>query len=253
MKSTKRLLILESILLAIAILVFSHVTYAYFTAQSNSSATVTSGNVTILLSEAAVKHDDQGNLVEDTEKTRIFGSSGGTLHEYGIVYPGQTIFKDPTIQNTGSNPAYIAAKVSIKDGSGDIHRVIGLGEYDYIDVTLMLGGGYFDKGGHFGVWNGIENVTYGENFAMVQIPKPAEGRYDLYFFILEPVTTGEKVVLFDQMFFLSEFTNEEMQEFDDLRIDIYGFGVQTFGFESCYEAMINALPEHFSDFPHSAP
>ena len=100
MKSTKRLLIFEVVLLLVAILMFTQATYSYFTSKEQVSSTVTAGNVEILLSESAVKRDATGNLVEDTESTKIFGSASGTVHDYGIIFPGQSIFKNPTIPDT---------------------------------------------------------------------------------------------------------------------------------------------------------
>ena len=104
-KNIKKWFLIETIILLLAILLFAQATYAYFSSTNKSSATITSGNVSILLSEAAVKKDGAGNLVADPQQSRIFGSTTGTLHDYGIVYPGQLIHKDPTIQNTGTNAA----------------------------------------------------------------------------------------------------------------------------------------------------
>ncbi len=253
MKSTKRLIFLELIVLLLAVVMFAQATWAYFSSQAKTSGTITSGSVKIVLYESAVKRDSSGNLVEDNESAKIFGTSTGTVHDHGVVFPGQNIFKNPTIQNTGTNDAYIAAKMTITDGDGDIHRVIGFPDYDEIDVVTLFGGGYFDSPAHFGDWNGLHNVTYNDDFAMVQVPKRAEGQYDVYFFFTKPIAHGESITVFDQMFFPSEFSSNEMKEFSELRVDIYGFGVQTFGFETSFDAMLGALPEHFSDLAHSAP
>lgn len=251
MKSTKKLLIAEIVILLLSVFMFVQATLAYFSSEVTTSATITAGSVEILLSESAVKHDSLGNLIEDPDSPKIYGSASGTVHDYGIVFPGQTIFKNPTIRNIGTNDAYIAAKMSITDGDGDIHRVIGFPDFDHIDITMMFGGGLFNESAHFGTWNGLENVTYNDNFAMLQIPDRAHGKYDVYFFILKPLTHDEYVTLFDTMFFIPEFTSEEMIEFSDLRVDIYGFGVQTSGFETCFDAMLGALPDYFSDFSQS--
>lgn len=251
-KNAKKLFLIEAVILLLSILLFAQTTYAYFSNTSKSSAVITAGNVSILFSEAAVTRDGTGNLVEDTHQPRIFGSPSGTLHDYGMIYPGQQIHKDPTIQNTGTNAAYIAAKMSITDGDGDIHRVVGFPDYDEIDISMLFGGGLFDESSHFGVWNGIGDVTYSDTFAIVQIPHRDEGRYDIYFFLLQPLEHAETIVLFDKMFFAPEFKDKDMKEFRELRIDTYAYAVQTSGFTSCYEAMLGALPDHFSDLPHSA-
>ena len=143
--------------------------------------------------------------------------------------------------------------MTITDGDGDIHRVVGYPNYDEIDVLMLFGGGLFDANAHFGVWNGIDAATYSDTFAIVQIPHRSEGKYDIYFFILNPLEQADSVVLFEQMFFAPEFSDEDMREFRELRIDTYAFAGQTTGFAACYEAMLNALPDHFADLPHSAP
>lgn len=252
MKKNKRL-ILELSILLLSVLMFTQASYAYFSSQSKASATITAGNVSILLSESAVKRDGNGNLVEDTESSKIFGSASGTVHDYGTIFPGQSIYKNPTIENTGTNDAYIAAKMTLTDGDGDIHRIIGFENYDDIDLSIIFGGGLLDESAHFGRWNGIDGVTYNSHFAMLQVPDRAHGEYDIYFFILEPISHAESVVLFDGMYFPSELRSEEMKEFGDLRVDICAFGVQASGFDSCYNAMTKALPEHFEDLVQSAP
>ncbi len=254
MIKTRIILISELLLLLLAIALFAQATYAYFTSQVQVSGTITSGSVKIVLYESAVQRDSEGNLVKDPDKPEIMGTSTGTIHDYGIVYPGQSIYKDPTIRNTGTNDAYIAAKISILDGDGDIHRVIGISDdYDEIDIEMLFSGGILDDANnfgdvHFGEWNGIKNVIHNERFAMLQVPCREESRYDIYVFFLNPMSHGECVTIFNGMHFSPDFTNVEMAEFSDLRIDICGFGVQTLGFESCFDAMVGALPEHFADF-----
>ena len=248
MMGKKKGLLLEALLLVAALLLFAQTTWAYFTHQAGTGSVITSGNVKIMLSEAAVKPDGNGNLVEDPESARIFGTTEGTLFDYGLVYPGQQICKDPTVQNVGTNDAYIAAKISVTDGAGDIHRLIGLPDDDSIDVWSLFAGGLLDESAHFGAWNGMEGVTYNERFAMVQVPHRAEGRYDIYIFMLKPFSQGESVTLYDHLYFDESFDNEDMTEFGQLRIDVYGFGVQRGGFDSCYDAMLGALPEYFASF-----
>lgn len=250
---TKKLLLTEVTLLVVAVLLFAQTSYAYFSSQKQAGATITSGSVSVMLSEAAVTRDENGDLVEDRTQPRIFGTAEGTVHDYGMVSPGQRIFKDPTISNTGSNEAWIAAKISISDGAGDIHRVMGMENYDDIDISDFMTGGLLAEEAHFGVWNGLEDVTHNSHFAMLQIPHRAEDRYDFYVFILAPVAKAESVVLFENLYFLLEYSNTDIQEFADLRIDVMAYAVQRYGFGSCYDAMLEALPEHFSDLVQSAP
>ena len=63
-------------------------TLAFFTSQGTVDNVGTMGNVKI-------------SLTEPNDK------------DSGIVVPGQTIVKDPTVKNTGSNTAYIRCKIDI--------------------------------------------------------------------------------------------------------------------------------------------
>lgn len=69
-------------------------TLAFFTSQGTVDNVVTMGNVKISLTEPNYK-------------------------DSGIVVPGQTIDKDPTVKNTGSNTAYIRCKIDITGLDGD--------------------------------------------------------------------------------------------------------------------------------------
>ena len=138
---------------------FVSVTVAYFTDTEKASSTFTSGNVEIALSETEY------------------------INDYGAVYPAQIISKDPTITNTGDDAEWIAAKVVLKDGAGDITRVLGYGEddADNIDIKLLLSGGLLDEGTRFGEWNGISGVRYNEHYAMIQVPNASHNEYIFYF------------------------------------------------------------------------
>lgn len=245
MRKLKIKLIISNVLLLVAIMLLVGATIAYFTDSKKISSTLTSGNVKIMLSEAAVKQDTAGNLVEDNNATRVFGGQDFSIHDYGKIYPGQTIYKDPTIQNTGDNDAWIAAKVTLKDGEGELHKIIGYDNYEGIDIEMLLIGGLLDERVHVGTWNGIENVCYNERYAMVQVPSAAEGEFEFYFFFLETFEQGHSEVLFDTLSIPAYWNNQEMKELVNLEIQIQAFGAQTSGFETCYDAMTNAFPTYF--------
>ena len=224
---------------------------AFFTDSKESQTVFTAGNVYIELSEAAVKADTSGNLVEDTEKDRIIGGEindqGATvINNYGVVFPGQTIHKDPTIKNVGSSSAWVAAKIIVEDGVGDIHRLFGYNDFsDDIDIEHFIEGGLLDEQVHVGEWNGITDVCYNENYAMIQHASRRDGKYEFYFIMLNPLAKDDSVEIFDTIFINSMFGNTEMVEFKEFKVTIQAFAVQTFGFSSCYDAMRGAFTEHF--------
>ena len=231
---------------------------AFFTDAKESTSVYTAGNVYIKLSEAAVATDSSGNLIEDAGAARIEGAeiseNGETvLHNYGVVFPGQSIYKDPTIENVGKGDAWVAAKVIIEDGAGDIHRLYRYSDgYDDIDIEGLLSGGLLDEQVHVGVWNGIDDVCYNDRYAMIQSSSRLNGKYEFYFIMLSPMEKGETVTVFDTLQINPLFGNAEMLEFRDLKITVQAFAVQTFGFSSCFDAMTGAFSEHFS-LPVSAP
>jgi hypothetical protein len=80
---------------------------------------------------------------------------------------------------------------------------------------------------------------------MVQIANRADGVYEFYFFMLKAAQKGDKTVLFDTMLIEPEWDNAQMRELVDLKIKVQAFAVQTFGFESCFDAMKGAFSTHF--------
>ena len=227
-------------------------TVAFFTDSKESTGVFTLGNVYIEMTEAAVKYDTNGNLVEDTEKDRVMAADttdGGapSIHDYGVVTPGQLIHKDPTIKNVGDVNAWMAAKVIVEDGTGDIHRLFKFNDYyDDIDIERFLSGGLLEENVHVGDWMGNDSVCYNENYAMIQVANRAGNTYEFYFIMLNQFAPGESFEVFDTLYINQYFGNNEMLELKDFKITVQAFAAQTSGFDSCYDAMTAAFPRHFS-------
>lgn len=239
-------LFMSVILLSLLLLFFVGATFAYFSDTKQTSATLTSGNVRLTLSESAVKRDGW-NLVSDSDKPRIFGGDGETvIHDYGSIYPGQSICKDPTVTNTGDTEEWIAAKVTLTDGAGDLTKIIGYEGTEYVDIEMLLGGGLLEETVHVGVWNGIDAVCHNDRYAMIQVPSVSDGRFEFIFLMLEPVAPEESVLLFDHIIIPEEWNNSEMQQLASLKINVQAYGVQTTALDNCLQAMTEAFPSHFN-------
>ena len=253
LKSPKLKIIALTLAISIATSLAVGGSIAFFTDAKQSETVFTSGNVYIELTEAAVKADSRGDLVEDTEADRIYGSEindsgAAAVNNYGVIFPGQSIHKDPTIKNIGSSKAWVAAKIIIEDGAGDIHRLFCYNEHsDSIDIEALLAGGLLDEHIYIDTWNGIDDVCYNDNYAMIQHSNHQNGRYEFYFIMLNPLAKSESVELFDTMFINDMFGNNEMVEFRELKITVQAFAVQTFGFSSALEAMEDAFGDHFEN------
>lgn len=225
-------------------------TIAFFTDAKQETNVFTAGNVYISLSEAAVKSDGAGNLIEDTSLPRIEGNdisdANVVINDYGKIFPGQTIYKDPTITNTGDDAAWVAAKIIITDGVGDISKLFGVPGYDILSIRGdLLDGGLLGESAHFGTWNGVANVVHNDKYAMVSISDHPQGKYEFYIYVLDPLQKGESVTLFDTMVVNELFGNAEMRELSQLNITIQAFAVQKFGFNDSHSAMHRAFEDHF--------
>lgn len=240
-------IIIEILCMCVTLFVIISGSIAYFSDTESVEATLTAGSVSIELSEAAVKADSAGNLVEDPDKPRVMGSETTTLRDYGVIYPGQSICKDPTIKNVGRNDAWVAAKITITDGAGNLLNVIGYPGFHAIDIEQLLAGALLDEKVHVGTWNGFENVCYNDRYAMVQIVDPNVDAYVFYFFILDEQHPGDELRIFESMQIPAYWSNEEMKELAELKIKVQAFGVQTFGFDSCYAAMKGAFADYFPE------
>ena len=253
-KMIKSNILTVTLIALVVIIATASTSIAYFSDNKEMANVFTAGNVYISLTEAAVKSDGTGNLVEDTSTPRVQGvaidSAEGVTNDYGTLFPGKTMHKDPTIQNTGDDPAWIAAKIIITDGSGDINKLYGYENSQMIDIKDMLDGApdttLLGGSARVGLWNGIEDVRYNDMHAMVQVADTTNGVYEFYFFLNAALLPGEEIVLFDTMTIDPTFSNAQMQERANLEITVQAFAVQTYGFESSYAAMCRAFPQYFN-------
>lgn len=246
MNKAKMQVISAGIFFALSLLMLLGTTFAYFSDTKQVTNTITVGNVAIELTEAAVKRDNGGNLVEDTSAPRVKGGADTTIRDYGVIYPGISIYKDPTIKNIGNSDAWIAAKITITDGVGDISKVIGYEDVAGIDIGMLLSGGLLREGCYVGEWNGIHDVLYNDKFAIVQKADNRLGEYVFYVFFHNTFAPGAQETLFDHFIIPEDWSGDMMQEFRELTIHIQAFGVQVFDLDSCYEAMTKAFSAHFN-------
>lgn len=245
-KIVKFNLIMSCVILSVFVMMFLGVTIAYFTDTKKATNTFTAGSVRITLVESAVKQDEYGNLVKDPQQRMFTGKRDlSEVRDYGRVYPGMSVYKDPTITNTGDAPEWIAAKVTLTDGVGDLHKVIGYSGYAEIDIERLLTGGLLDEHVEVEDWNGIEDVCVNDRYAMIQVANNAEGKYEFYFLMQEPLQVGESVMLFEHVIFDQMWNNAHMKELAELKIDVQAYGVQTQQLSDCFQAMTMAFPEHF--------
>ncbi len=128
MKNKKRIMILALSMIAVFA---AAITFAYFTDQSDEvTNTFTMGNVQILLDEAPVvpTADPSGTTwAANNAVPRVLSNT------YTGIYPGAILPKDPTVKNTGTNPAYVRVKVTVNNFGSDVNPS---------DLWLPIGSGW---------------------------------------------------------------------------------------------------------------
>lgn len=225
-------------------------TLAYFTDTDDATNTFTAGNVEIDLTEAVVKTDEKGNLVADGDKRQDVLTDEKEAYDYGKVYPGQTIYKDPTIENLGSEDAYVAARITVTDGKGDIHKLIGSEYMGLLYIEKMVSGGIIQENAQqltdYYTLTKTALPVYGDDtYAVYQIGDMANGTYTFYVFFEKALATNEKVTLFDTITINKDWDNAEMAELAELQIKIEAFATQEYGFDNCFTAITTAFANEF--------
>ena len=117
----KKKVLLVSLLVALLAVVIVGSSLAYFTANDEKKNTFTVGNVKIEIVEE--KWDEAVEAEENKD-----------------MYPGQTIDKDPVVNNIGKNPAFIRVSVSDLDQFGENAMIT----YATGGVEGKLGEGWVD-------------------------------------------------------------------------------------------------------------
>lgn len=217
-------------------------TLAYFTDTDDATNTFTTGDVAIDLTEAVVEPDEKGNLVATNERQDVLENEEES-YDYGKLYPGQTIDKDPTIEVLGSEDTYVAAKIIVTDGEGDLTKIMGL-EDGLLNIQTVVYGGLVKENDTLKEYNGLVPV-FGDDTYSVYQQVEGDGIYVFYVYIEDPMSTGDTVTIFEQLRIPAEWDNEEMAEMKDLTIKVEAYGTQSFGFDSCFEAMNAAFPGAF--------
>ena len=229
---------LAAIMLLVAI---TGASLAYLTDKDDQVNTFTSGKVDITLDEAVVTLDEDGYIAE------VLEDRTSEDQDYGKMYPGQIITKDPTITVTeDSEKAYVAAKITIT--ATDLQSLIGIEGTNLIDINALASGGLmaeeFAAKDEHPLAGGILPVFGNENYSIYQAK---EGdAYVLYIFIENIMAAEESVTLFDTLTIPAEWTNEDMAKIVDLEVRVDAYAVQVQTFDDCFDAMTTAFA---NDFP----
>lgn len=244
---------LATIMVVIAV---AGATLAYMTDKHEATNTFTVGKVDIKLTEANVVKDDNGDIVANPDGSR--NEVGIAYGEISNLYPAQSVCKDPTIENIGTEDAYIAAKIYVSaDNAAGLAKadILGLDdEYGNLLAThKFLEGGIAEVTGvpMIGTYTPEGSVAlpiYGTTeYAAYQQLETIEGKlyYVFYVFVEGAQAPGYSITLFDAINIPAEWDNEEIAALTGLTIDVEAYAVQANSFDTCLEAMTTAFKDAF--------
>ena len=245
----KKKILAVSLAVMIVVIALTGTSLAYLTDTDEATNVFTTGTVEIELTEADVVADAKGNLIADPAGTRHNGD-----YDYGKLFPAMSVTKDPTIKNIGTDDVYVAAKITVSAGEGDLESVLGTGYMGLLGIQDIVSGGYVKendtlKSGYNGLSDGGLPVYGDDTYSVYQeVEEDENGNklYVFYIFIETPIapdgTTGP---LFTTITIPEEWDNDEMEEFKDFTITVKAYGTQTVSFESCFEAMTKSFSDDF--------
>ena len=228
----KKKIFIVALVVCIMAVSIASASIAYFTDTEKATNTFTSGDVAIEMTEAAVKADALGHLVEDTATARKEASEIGETFDYGTIFPMQTIYKDPTVENTGSEDAYLAAKIVITNGADTL--TTALKDEDAVKAFIT----------------GEADTAIADAANKVVVTQVGN---DWVVYILctdklaaktDSVDAGE-VVLFDHVNIDANWGNAEMAVLKNLKVEVTAYATQVKGFADAKTAIQTAFATDF--------
>lgn len=237
----KRKILAFALVISMAVVAIAGASLAYLTDTDEQTNTFTSGKVDITLDEAKVVLDED-KYIKETLEDRTSEDQ-----DYGKMYPGQVITKDPTITLAAdSEKAYVAAIVTVS--ATDLQSLIGIEGTDLIDINKLASGGLMSgdaaaKEDH-PLADGVLPVFGNETYSIYQ--ENVGGAYVFYVFMEKIMAPTEAVTLFNTITIPAEWDNAEMAKIVDLKINVKAYAVQTQTFDDCFDAMTTAFKDAFA-------
>lgn len=217
----KKKILIMAIAASLLALTVAGTSIAYFTDTDEATNVFTVGEVNIQLTEAKVTTDANGwNIIEDTSTTERFVSTGIAYDDIRTLWPGQSIAKDPTIENIGSEKAFVGAIITIKN-------VQSLLATDAAREAFIVGGAVDNTN------NTVNWVVNGDDLVI--------------YVIVEDVLAAKtgKVELFESIKVDANWDNDDMALFEDFEIQINAYAVQQAGFDTAIAAFTAAFGTEF--------
>lgn len=223
-------------------------TLAYLQDSKVQKNTFEVGNVHIQLTEAKVAHNPANGDIEAVSPAERLDSVANAEIGYGKLFPAQTVHKDPTIKNIGSEKAYMAAKIIVStDDTMKLVDLLGTGYENLLGIELIMKGGLMNEAITMTGSLGTLPIYGNDNFHIFQRIETIGGKpaYVFYIFLEGAKATDYEQMLFEKIVIPETWGNEDMAKLKGLTIEVQAFAVQTNGFANCLTAMTTAFADKF--------
>lgn len=236
---------------------------AYFTDTDNATNTFAVGNVTIDLIEQQRGEDGLEDFEQGKKLYPIVGSAQGEKDEYGMPTAKNYVDKMVTIENTGSEKAYIRAYFAIPSALDDGYETFNAGmnvlHFNFgnkvVDGVVSSTYGVEWNWTHDGKWNYYETEIDGIKYNVY---------YADYFEAVDAGATTEQFVqglYLDKSFdmkdgkcyaFGKEVTLDEGWDWSKVSCPVFAVACQAEGFDNASDAMTAAFSANYNPWGGAA-
>lgn len=236
---------------------------AYFTDTDNATNTFAVGNVTIDLIEQQRGEDGLEDFEQGKKLYPIVGSAQGEKDEYGMPTAKNYVDKMVTIENTGSEKAYIRAYFAIPSALDDGYETFNAGmnvlHFNFgnkvVDGVVSSTYGVEWNWTHDGKWNYYETEIDGIKYNVY---------YADYFETVDAGATTEQFVqglYLDKSFdmkdgkcyaFGKEVTLDDGWDWSKVSCPVFAVACQAEGFDNASDAMTAAFGANYNPWGGAA-
>lgn len=203
-------------------------TSAYFTDTRAAVNVFTVGSVDIKFTEW------------DVNKQQVEIAGTGDIVDYGTLYPGRVIQKNPTVTVTSNDSAYVGIRIVITNDNvrnGSVPSTTNITSLvTDTNVMGMFSGGRLEDGNGVTIKTTVNYV--GDYVEILMVSNSA-------------ISKNGSLLAFESFMIPSSWNNEQMNICNGLEVTVEAYAVQTAGFEgqTAVNAIKTAFPTAFANMP----
>lgn len=259
----KKKIVALCLCVALAVVAIGGATLAYFTDTDNETNTFTVGNVKIDLIEQQRGENGLEPFAQNKKLYPIVGSAQGAKDEYGMPTAKNYVDKMVTIENTGSEKAYIRAYFAIPSALDDGYETFnaGMNVLHFNFGNKVVNGAISSTEGvewiwtHGSTWNYFETEIDGIKYNVY---------YADYYQAVDAGATTEQLVQgvyldksFDMkdgkpMAFGKEFTVDTGWDWSKVSCPVFAVACQAEGFDNAADAITAAFGANYNPWGGAA-